>query len=513
MTLNEEILNWNELLEIEDFNHEQLLESIDNLIEDENETKESAIKFIAKDFDYGEKLDINEFENILKDVNIVDENLNHKFPQANNINLAVLSLEIIINETANYDEADGRTNLDIATLLGFSQRQGSYYGDLLVYLGFLFKKEGRYFPTNTAMMYKKEMDRKKRNIILLKSMLRHSSIRNYFILFHNTLFTGKKELKEKLYNILKNDPLLYGFKESTIKRRGSTIEAMAKWSNQIVKTHPKPFVKWAGGKQRLMEKLKVFLPDENSYTQYIEPFVGGGSMFYNLKQKNSILNDYNEELINTYEQIKFNVKNLISELDKLENSEEDFYKIRNIDRNPIEYAFLTDVEKAARFIYLNKTSFNGLYRVNKNGEFNTPYGHNVNAMFKIFELLETNSKLFNKLNVKLFTGDYQKVLKYADHETFVYFDPPYDPISKTSNFTSYTNSGFDKNEQIRLKKNIDGLTRNGVKVMLSNSDTEFIRKLYSDSEIYTINSIDVYRNIASKTESRKVIKELVITNY
>ena len=102
--------------------------------------KESAIKFIAKDFDYGEKLDINEFENILKDVNIVDENLNHKFPQANNINLAVLSLEIIINETANYDEADGRTNLDIATLLGFSQRQGSYYGDLLVYLGFLFKR-------------------------------------------------------------------------------------------------------------------------------------------------------------------------------------------------------------------------------------------------------------------------------------------------------------------------------------------------------------------------------------
>lgn len=511
--MEEDILNWDDLLEIEDFNHEQLVKSIDNLLEDNHETKESAIKYIAQDFDFGQKLDVDEFEDILVKVNISNENLNHKFPQANNINIAILSLEIIINETANKDEANGRTGVDIANLLGFSHRQGNYYGDLLVYLGFLYKSDGKYFPTTLAMKYKKEMDRKNRNIIILKAMLKHRSIKNYFILFHNTLFTTKKELKEKLYGILKSDPLMDGFKESTIKRRGSTIESMAKWSNQIVKTRPKPFVKWAGGKQRIIEKLKLFLPEENSYTQYIEPFVGGGSMFYNIKQKNSILNDYNEELINTYDQIKNNVENLISELDKLENSEEKFYEIRNIDRNPIEYACLTQVEKAARFIYLNKTGYNGLYRVNKNGEFNTPYGHNPNAMFKIFELLETNSKFYNKLNVRLFNGDYQKVLKYADSETFVYFDPPYDPISKTSNFTSYTNNGFGKNEQIRLKENIDYLTNNGVKVMLSNSDTEFIRELYSNNEKYHISTIDVYRNIASKTESRKTINELVITNY
>src|SRR5699024_5515272 len=170
------------------------------------------------------------------------------------------------------------------------------------------------------------------------------------------------------------------------------------------------------------------------------------------------------------------------------------------------------VEKAARFIYLNKTCFNGLYRVNKNKEFNTPYGHNQNAMFKIFELLRVNSKLYNKLNMQFYSGDFQKVLEFADNETFVYLDPPYDPISKTSNFTAYANTKFEQDEQLRLSEVIGDLTNKGVKVMLSNSDTPYIRSLYPN-EKYNVYDIGVYRNIASKKESRKVVSELVITNY
>lgn len=508
--MTEKILDWEDLLEVEDFSHKDLLASIDNMVEDSNEPKGDAIKHLAKDFDFGEKMSSDEVEDLLNSIQVIHEREEYKFPQANNISIAVLALEMIINSAT--PNEGGKTTKEIAELLGFTTRQGGYYGDLLVYLGFLEKIDKQYYPTELAMKYKKVDNRKEKNKLLLQSMIRHESIKEYFLLFHTTSYINRKQLKEKLIKILEEDPLLKGGAHSTILRRSSTIEAMARWTNKIVETPPKPFVKWAGGKQKLIESLSKYLPDKNSYSQYIEPFSGGAAMFYYIKPDNSILNDYNEELINTFQQIKVNVDDLIDKLDEYDNNEKEFYKIRNIDRNPIDFACLTDVERAARFIYLNKTCFNGLYRVNKNGEFNTPYGHNPNAMFKIFELLSRNSKLYNSLNTQFYYGDYEKVLDNVDDKTFVYFDPPYDPLTKTSNFTSYTNTGFGKEEQIRLKNVIDGLTKKGTKVMLSNSDTEFIRELYQDTR-YKINEINVYRNIASKKESRKVVSELVITNY
>lgn len=508
--LIEHNIDWEELIEVQDITHEELVESIETEINEKQTSKNIAIKNIAQNFDFGEKIEVDLFEKIIEETPSIEEENKNKFPQANNINIAILALEIIINEMTPND--NGVNKDDIAELLGFTDRQGSYYGDLLVYLGFLSKKNTNYFPTSLAKKYKQEIDRKQRNIILLKSMVQHKSIKKYFLIFHTNLYINKSKLKDKLYDILREDPLMLEFSESTIKRRGSTVEAMATWSNKIVETKPKPFVKWAGGKQRILTLLNKYLPDSSSYNSYIEPFVGGGAMFYSLQQKNSILNDYNKELINTYQQIKTNVENIIDELNEYENTEEKYYIVRNLDRNPINFLFLSDAQRAARFIFLNKTCFNGLYRVNKNGEFNTPYGHNPNTMFKIFDLLRANSRFFNKLNVQFYSGDYQKVLKFANRNTFVYFDPPYDPISKTSNFTSYTNSGFGQDEQLRLKYAIDELTQKGVKVMLSNSDTEFIRQLYSDN-IYKINEIEVYRNIASKKESRKIVSEVVITNY
>lgn len=508
--LDESSINWEELIEVEDITHEELAESIKVEINENQSTKNMAIKNIAKDFDFGEKIEVELFENIVENIYTIKENVNFKFPQANNINISVLALEIIINEMT--PNNNGVTKDDIAELLGFTERQGSYYGDLLVYLGFLSKDNSKYYPTKLSKEYKQETNRKERNIIILKSMVKHKSIKEYFLLFHTNLYVNKSKLKDNLYEILKRDPLMSSFSESTIKRRGSTVEAMATWSNKIIETKPKPFVKWAGGKQRVLPLLLEYLPDPDSYDKYIEPFAGGAAMFYHLQQKHSILNDYNKELINTYQQIKTNVAQVEQALNEYENTEEKFYEIRNMDRNPINFMFLNDSERAARFIFLNKTCFNGLYRVNKNGEFNTPYGHNPNAMFKIFDLLKVNSKLYNKLNTEFYNGDYKDVLKFANNKTFVYFDPPYDPISKTSNFTSYTDSGFDQDEQIRLKKSIDELTERGVKIMLSNSDTEFIKNLYSQ-DIYNIYKIEVYRNIASKNESRKVVSEVVITNY
>lgn len=508
----DEAIKWDDLLEIEDFTHEELIKSIEDIRTSENKSKESAMKDKAKDFDFGEKINVDDFENILKNTSIAEENKSNKFPQANNINLAILTLEIIINESSGSEEDDGRTSEDIATLIGFTKRQGGYYGDLLVYLGFLVKSNKKYFPTNYAMSYKKETDRKKRNMILLESMIRHKTIRDFFIMFHSSAQFQKNNLNNKLIDLLREDDLLKGFKDSTIIRRSSTIKAMAIWSQKIIEIQPKPFVKWAGGKQRIIEQLLNLAPSSDSYSKYIEPFAGGAAMFYSIKKKNSILNDYNQELINVYKQIKVNVDGVIDELNKLENTEKEFYRIRNIDRNPHKYEQLTNIEKAARFIFLNKTCFNGLYRVNKNGEFNTPYGHNSNAMFKTFELLKVNSNLYNDLDIKFYSGDYESVLSFADNDTFVYLDPPYDPVSETSNFTAYTNNGFDKLEQERLKKVVDSLTLKGVKVMISNSNTEYIRNLYN-VEGYKINEIEVFRNIASNKNSRKIISELVITNY
>lgn len=277
---------------------------------------------------------------------------------------------------------------------------------------------------------------------------------------------------------------------------------------------PKPFVKWVGGKRQLLKQfrdLDLYPPDgfnPNTAT-YFEPFVGGGAMFFNLLPKKAVLSDLNYELITTYNVIKNDVEKLISKLKEHQknNSKEYFLKIRSKDIKK-----LTKINIAARFIYLNRTCFNGLYRVNGEGQFNVPYGDNKNPLIcdeknllKVHEVLK---------NIKILKQDYKKVLEKAKKGDFIYFDPPYYPVNKTSNFTSYTKEGFLEKEQEELRDTFVKLHKKGCFVMLSNSDTPFINKIYSglDKKI-KIHKVFAGRMINSKSERRGKIKEVVVINY
>ena len=200
----------------------------------------------------------------------------------------------------------------------------------------------------------------------------------------------------------------------------------------------KPFVKWAGGKRQIMKDIKKYIPD--NYSTYYEPFVGGGAVFFELAPKKAVLNDYNKELMNVFECIKDEIRfeKMCNELNHHEanHSEEYYYKIRDLDRDKKKFNKLVDYKRAARTIYLNKACFNGLYRVNKNGEFNVPCGKYKNPTICDAKNLRNLSKLLQ--NVVFEYGDYKKCVKYIDTNTFVYFDPPYRPLSITSGFTSYT---------------------------------------------------------------------------
>lgn len=275
----------------------------------------------------------------------------------------------------------------------------------------------------------------------------------------------------------------------------------------------KPFVKWAGGKNGLINSLISFIP--KNFNSYFEPFVGGGALFFYLKNLNILnskkiyLNDKNAELINAYKQIKINPNKLLEELEILKNnhSKEYFYKIRNLDRD-FDFYSLSEVFRAARFIYLNKTCFNGLCRYNAKGNFNTPMGsyknpkiYDKDLIFSVHEVLK---------NVSITNKDFEVVSLKAKKGDFVYFDPPYYPINKTSSFVSYTDN-FSANEQIRLYKLFKMLDCEGIKVLQSNSNTDFIKELYKDFEIIEVIS---KRAINCKGDKRGKIMELIIRgNY
>ncbi|WP_199745273.1 DNA adenine methylase [Brachyspira aalborgi] len=275
----------------------------------------------------------------------------------------------------------------------------------------------------------------------------------------------------------------------------------------------KPFVKWAGGKNGLINSLISFIP--KNFNSYFEPFVGGGALFFYLKNLNILnskkiyLNDKNAELINSYKQIKINPNKLLEKLEILKNnhSKEYFYKIRNLDRD-FDFYSLSEVFRAARFIYLNKTCFNGLCRYNAKGNFNTPMGsyknpkiYDKDLIFSVHEVLK---------NVSITNKDFEVVSLKAKKGDFVYFDPPYYPLNKTSSFVSYTDN-FSANEQIRLYKLFKMLDCEGIKVLQSNSNTDFIKELYKDFEIIEVIS---KRAINCKGDKRGKIMELIIRgNY
>lgn len=270
---------------------------------------------------------------------------------------------------------------------------------------------------------------------------------------------------------------------------------------------PRPFLKWAGGKTQLLQQYQPLFPRQ--FKTYYEPFLGGGAVFFYLFQEHfsgfdAVLSDVNSELINLYCCVQSDVEALIKELKshQRKHDSEYYYKVRAQKKR-------TRVKKAARIIYLNKTCFNGLYRENSKGEFNVPIGRYKNPTICNAELLRADSQALQ--GVKLEVRDFDKVLDEAKtDEDFVYFDPPYYPLSSTSQFTSYSRYNFNEEDQIRLRNVFAELASRGVKVMLSNSDCPFIRELYQE---FRTHEVSAGRSINSKGTHRGKISEVVVTSY
>lgn len=269
-----------------------------------------------------------------------------------------------------------------------------------------------------------------------------------------------------------------------------------------------PVLKWVGGKRQLLETFEPLLPSK--ITTYYEPFVGGGALLFHLQPNVAYVNDINPDLIRVYTVIKENVEALIAELEKFENTAEYFYSVRDWDRDKAQYNALTDVQKAARVLYLNKTCFNGLYRVNNAGEFNSPFGNYRNPNIVNAPVLRAVSAYFNSADIHLSSMDYSEILNDIPKGAFVYLDPPYDPISETASFTGYSKGGFSKNDQIELRKCCDKLTERGIKFMLSNSATEFILEQYASYHITTVQAKRAVNSVATK---RGDVEEVVVRNY
>lgn len=271
-----------------------------------------------------------------------------------------------------------------------------------------------------------------------------------------------------------------------------------------------PVVKWVGGKRQLLPEIEKLIPEE--YTTYYEPFIGGAAVLLNEMPKKAIVNDYNDELINMYKVIRDNVEELMVLLQEHQdkNTSEYFYDVRAWDREPGYETEVTNVEKAARLLFLNKTCFNGLYRVNASGFFNSPYGKYKNPNIVNEDKIRALHNYFNTSNITFRTGDFEDAVKYIRKGSFVYFDPPYAPLSPTSNYTGYTSNGFGKEDQIRLRKLCDKLDKRGVKFLLSNSNVPFIQEQYKD---YTIDVVGAKRAINSNGKKRGEVEEVLIRNY
>ena len=272
-----------------------------------------------------------------------------------------------------------------------------------------------------------------------------------------------------------------------------------------------PFVKWAGGKGQLLSELDKLIPGQ--FKRYFEPFLGGAAMFLHLASKNMLstayLSDTNEELIKAFKAVRDSVGELIEVLNQHQ---------REYDKNPSKYYYRlreliqprNDIEIAARFVTLNKTCFNGLYRVNQNGKFNVPMGDYKKPLICDSSNLKSVSSLLRHSNAKIECVDYREMLSKAETNDFVYLDPPYDPLSYTSNFTAYTPNGFGRENQMALANVYRKLLDRGCSILLSNSDIPFIRTLYSD---FSIKDVNVQRAINCKGSKRAGHKELLISNY
>ncbi|MDO8673609.1 MAG: DNA adenine methylase [Dehalococcoidia bacterium] len=277
-----------------------------------------------------------------------------------------------------------------------------------------------------------------------------------------------------------------------------------------LKVPAKPFVKWAGGKQQLLGQYDSFFPA--CFARYIEPFIGGGAVFFHLWSRGSVsdqalLFDNNENLVNTYKVVRNDVDELIGllKVHKEKHSRDYYYAIRDLDR---QNATLSDVERAARTIYLNKTCYNGLYRVNNRDQFNVPMGSYSSPRILDENTLQNASRALQ--NASLEVSGFRQIQDFARAGDFIYFDPPYDPVSRTASFTGYTANLFRDEDQCGLAIVYAALTERGCLCMLSNSYTPLVLGLYRD---YRVEVVQASRAINSKADGRGSVKEVVVLNY
>lgn len=278
---------------------------------------------------------------------------------------------------------------------------------------------------------------------------------------------------------------------------------------EIKKVTLQPFTKWTGGKRQLLPVIRELMP--KTYNRYFEPFVGGGALFFDLAPKDAVINDFNAELINCYQQIKDNPQELIEILKVHQeyNSKEYYLDLRSADRDE-RIDMMSEVQRAARILYMLRVNFNGLYRVNSKNQFNVPYGRYKNPKIVDEELISAISVYLNNNQLEIKVGDFEKAIVDVRTGDFVYFDPPYIPLSETSAFTSYTHEGFSFADQVRLRDAFKRLSDTGAYVMLSNSSSALVEELYKDFNIHYVEAI---RTNGAKSSSRGKISEIIVTNY
>ncbi|HGR4180388.1 TPA: DNA adenine methylase [Streptococcus pneumoniae] len=278
---------------------------------------------------------------------------------------------------------------------------------------------------------------------------------------------------------------------------------------EIKKVTLQPFTKWTGGKRQLLPVIRELIP--KTYNRYFEPFVGGGALFFDLAPKDAVINDFNAELINCYQQIKDNPQELIEILKVHQeyNSKEYYLDLRSADRDE-RIDMMSEVQRAARILYMLRVNFNGLYRVNSKNQFNVPYGRYKNPKIVDEELISAISVYINNNQLEIKVGDFEKAIVDVRTGDFVYFDPPYIPLSETSAFTSYTHEGFSFADQVRLRDAFKRLSDTGAYVMLSNSSSALVEELYKD---FNIHYVEATRTNGAKSLSRGKISEIIVTNY
>lgn len=275
-------------------------------------------------------------------------------------------------------------------------------------------------------------------------------------------------------------------------------------SRVVILQVAKPFLKWVGGKVNLVHELVKYLPEDIYDRRYVEPFLGGGSMFFYLAPNKSWISDLNVKLINCYKQIRDNPEQVFSFLNRYQkkHSADFYYSLRNKYNNSFY-----STEEAAQFIYLNKAAFNGIFRVNNKGEFNVPFNQKKVIGIPSLEQLRYASRLLRK--ARLTTSDYKTVLNNVTQDDFIYLDPPYPPLNGTAYFTHYTKERFNLEDQEELADYAIESSKKGAKILISNANTSKIRSLYRE---WDKKNLPVRRWITCK-EKKHLVEELIIKNY